>query len=50
MPLFSPLPAPALHLLAGVDPDQLAPKQALDLVYELIRLVGPVTGRQRRVP
>ena len=44
------LPAPALHLLAGVDPDQLAPKQALDLVYELIRLVGPVTGRQRRVP
>ncbi len=50
MPLFSPLPGPALQLLAGVDPDQLAPKQALDLVYELIRLIGPTTGRQRRAP
>ena len=39
--LFSSLPGPALHLLAEVDPDQLTPKQALDLVYELLRVTGP---------
>ena len=39
--LFSSLPGPALHLLAEVDPDQLTPKQALDLVYELLRVTDP---------
>jgi len=33
-----PPPSPALERLAGIDPDQLTPRAALDLMYELKRL------------
>jgi DNA mismatch repair protein MutS len=32
-------PNPALERLAEIDPDQLSPKQALDILYELRKLV-----------
>ncbi len=39
--LFAPLePSPALALLEGVRPDELSPREALDLIYELKRLSG----------
>jgi DNA mismatch repair protein MutS len=35
----SPPPSPALEVLAGTDPDQLTAKAALDLVYQLKKLL-----------
>ena len=36
MPLFAPPRHPALSLLASVNPDELSPKQALDLLYQAL--------------
>lgn len=38
--LFAPpAPSPATSLLAGIDPDALSPREALDLVYRLKRML-----------
>ncbi len=37
-------PGPVEQLLAGVDPERLSPREALDLVYELKRLGGGSDG------
>jgi DNA mismatch repair protein MutS len=41
LPLFTPAPVthPAVEVLRSVDPDALSPREALDLLYELSRLV-----------
>lgn len=39
LPPPSSAPPPALSLLADIDPDQLTPRDALDLVYRLKRLI-----------
>ncbi len=40
-------PAAAQQLLADVDPEQLSPREALDLVYELKRLAEEGAGDER---
>ena len=37
--LFASGPSPVERRLAGIDPDQLTPREALDLVYALKKLV-----------
>jgi DNA mismatch repair protein MutS len=39
LPLFSPPTSPLLNLLAHVDPDDLSPKQALQLIYQALELI-----------
>ncbi|MBU2719163.1 hypothetical protein HF563_07225, partial [Acidithiobacillus ferridurans] len=36
--LFQAAPHPAVHRLSQVEPDQLSPRQALDLIYALKEL------------
>lgn len=38
LPLFAPEPSQALTLIDQTDPDQLSPREALDLIYRLKRL------------
>ena len=45
LPLRLGEPGPAEQLLAAVDPDQLSPREALELIFELKRLAG---GRNDR--
>ncbi len=45
LPLRLGEPGPAEQLLAAVDPDQLSPREALELIFELKRLAG---GRNNR--
>jgi DNA mismatch repair protein MutS len=39
LPIFEPRPHPALEALAAVDPDAVTPKEALDKLYALKRLL-----------
>ena len=42
LPLPEPGPHPALTALAAIDPDQLSPRQALEILYQLrMKLVAP---------
>ncbi|MCL2789694.1 MAG: DNA mismatch repair protein MutS [Desulfobulbus sp.] len=41
LPLFAPPTHPALSLLASINPDELSPKQALDLLYQTLATLGP---------
>jgi DNA mismatch repair protein MutS len=55
LPLFARAPAaappeappghPALEALAGIDADSLSPREALDALYRLKSLLGPVPPR-----
>ncbi|MCL2457890.1 MAG: DNA mismatch repair protein MutS [Desulfobulbus sp.] len=36
LPLFAPPTHPALSLLASINPDELSPKEALDLIYQAL--------------
>src|SRR5690606_6935143 len=43
--LFAPpAPSPAVEMLRGLDPDSLAPREALDLLYRLHRLARQEAG------
>ena len=35
LPLFAPEPHPAVMLIADTNPDDLSPRQALDILYQL---------------
>ena len=45
-PAPPPGPSPAEKLLATIDPDELTPKRALELLYEL-KAAGTVAGKRR---
>jgi DNA mismatch repair protein MutS len=40
LPLFSPPADPLLNLLAKINPDDLTPKQALDILYQALGQIG----------
>jgi DNA mismatch repair protein MutS len=40
LPLFTPPPHPLLTMLANLNPDDLSPKQALELLYQAKALAG----------
>ena len=44
LPLFAAAPSPVLDFLAGLDLEQVTPKQALDILYEAVRLIGAGQG------
>ncbi len=42
MPLFAPPATPLVKLLSNVDLDEISPKQALDILYQAIRLIDKI--------